>query len=339
MKNAVLAMLITMSSLLLATNIDPLYDFDYARVGIKGMYLTGGPEFNLDNAYYDDSGKKVEGDGYEYSSMDIWIPIRLGYSFNERFSAGVVVPIASLSHKTILSTGSEEMTQSNTGLGNPWLWGKGCLIGALANNLRLRLGIKLPFGAYTIEDQMIDFYNDPNSDIKLITGDKSLAFDLAVVFTSRNQSSQFRLDGQAAIRYSMEGTYMYDIIDQSASSVTVEEKITPGIWINLRAMPGMAFFSSKSLEAYLWLEYAMQLTHDKKKSTTGGIDNGEMKTSGKSLFTTGIRADVLFDPNNVLELKFLYDVMAVGGKTGPNTFDAMPAGMSFGLGYFGYIPM
>ena len=190
---------------------------------------------------------------------------------------------------------------------------------------------------------MID---DPTADVKAITGDKSLAIDVAAVFSARPESNPFRLDGQLALRYSMEGTYSYDMIfvDPFGAQTTVsaEVKDTPGMWLDFRAMPGMAFGGNKNFEAYLWLEYAMMLTEGKTTTSVDGVAGDETTSKGGSMFTAGIKADYAFDPNNNVELKFLYDVMVAGPEVttaGVTESGLMPAGMSFGLGYFGYIPM
>jgi hypothetical protein len=347
MKKLLFLVAIMLPVLAFASNIDPLYDFDYARAGVKGLYVTGGPDVNMDNAVYDKDGKKIDQPaGFKYSSMDIWVPIRLGYSFNEKYSAGVVVPIASLSHKTTAMTGAEEVTQANTGLGNPWVWGKGVFTTGSGFMIGPRLGVKIPALAYTMEDQIKDMIADPTADVKATTGDKSLAIDVAAVFAARPESNSFRLDGQLALRYSMEGKYSYDVEIPAtpltpAQTVTTEVAYTPGMMLDFRAMPGMAFGGNKNFEAYLWLEYAMMLTESTSTTTSGGTAAPEVKTKGGSMFSGGIKADYAFDPNNNLELKFLYDVMAAGTQTSDTSLDATPtpAGMSVGIGYFGYIPM
>jgi hypothetical protein len=341
-KKLIIFGMIIIPALVFASMLDPLYDFDYARAGVKGLYVTGGPDINMDNALYDKDGKKIDQpDGFKYSSMDIWVPIRLGYSFNEMYSAGVVIPIASLSHKTTAGNGAEEVTQANTGLGNPWVWGKGIYVTGNGFMIGPRLGIKIPALAYTIEDQYKDIMDDPTADVKATTGDKSMAIDVAAVFAARPESNPFRLDGQLALRYNMEGTYSFDTMDLLGSTVTTEIKNTPGMMLDFRAMPGMAFGGNKNFEAYLWLEYAMMLTESSTKVTVGGLESPEVKTKGGSMFSAGIKADYGFDPNNNVELKFLYDVMAAGTQDSDTSTDAapMPAGMSVGIGYFGYIPM
>ncbi len=345
MKKLLFLVAIMLPVLASASMLDPLYDFDYARAGVKGLYVAGGPDVNMDSALYDKDGKKIDvPDGFEYSSMDIWVPIKLGYSFNEKYSAGVVVPIASLSHKTS-ATGVDEVTEANTGLGNPWVWAKGVFVTGNGFMVGPRLGVKVPALAYTIEDQAKDFMDDPTADVKATTGDKNLAIDVAAVFAARPESNSFRLDGQLALRYNMEGTYSFDTVyidplTGQPTTVTQDVKYTPGMMLDFRAMPGMAFGGNKNFEAYLWLEYAMMLTESTTTTTVSGVDV-ESKTKGGSMFSAGIKADYAFDPNNNVELKFLYDVMAAGTEDSDTGADAgpMPAGMSFGLGYFGYIPM
>lgn len=337
MKKLLFLVVMMLPVLASASMLDPLYDFDYARAGVKGLYVTGGPDINMDSALYDKDGKKLE--DIDYSSMDIWVPIRLGYCFNEQYSAGIVLPIASLDHKTTVA--GVESKEVNTGLGNPWVWAKGVYTTGSGFMIGPRLGVKVPALAYTMEDQMKDFMDDPTADPKAITGDKSLAIDVAAVFSARPESNPFRMDGSLALRYSMEGTYSYDM-DFLGTTVTTEIKNTPGMWLDFRAMPGMAFGGNKSFEAYLWLEYAMMLTEGKSTMSVDGVAGDEETSKGGSMFTAGIKADYAFDPNNNLELKFLYDVMAAGPEyttAGVSESGAMPAGMSFGLGYFGYIPM
>jgi hypothetical protein len=343
MKKLLFLVALMLPVLALASVIDPLWDFDYARAGVKGLYVAGGPDVNMDNALYDKDGKKVE--NIDYSSMDIWVPIKLGYSFNECYSAGVVVPLASLDHKTTI--GGVEASETNFGLGNPWVWGKGVFMTGNGFMVGPRLGIKIPALAYTMEDQAKDMIDDPTADVKAITGDKSLAIDVAAVFAARPESNSFRLDGQLALRYSMEGTYSYDMtyvdpISGTTTTMSVETKDTPGMWLDFRAMPGMAFGGNKNFEAYLWLEYAMMLTEGKTTATVDGVSGDEVTTKGGSMFSAGIKADYAFDPNNNVELKFLYDVMAAGPEitsAGVSASGSMPAGMSVGVGYFGYIPM
>jgi hypothetical protein len=337
MKKLLFLVAIMLPVLASASMLDPLYDFDYARAGVKGLYVTGGPDINMDSALYDKDGKKIE--GTDYSSMDIWVPIRLGYCFNEQYSAGIVLPIASLDHKTTVA--GVESKEANTGLGNPWIWAKGVYTTGSGFMIGPRLGVKLPVLAYTMEDQMKDFMSDPTADVKAVTGDKSMAIDVAAVFSARPESNPFRLDGQLALRYSMEGTYSYDF-DFLGTTVAYEVKDTPGMMLDFRAMPGMAFGGNKNFEAYLWLEYAMMLTEGKTTTSVDGLAGDETKTKGGSMFSAGIKADYGFDPNNNLELKFLYDVMAAGPETttaGVTTSGVIPAGMSVGVGYFGYIPM
>jgi hypothetical protein len=349
MKKLLFLVAIMLPVLAFASMLDPLYDFDYARAGVKGLYVAGGPDVNMDNAMYDKDGKKIDTTvdntgatvDYAYKSMDIWVPIKLGYAFNECYSAGVVVPIASLSHTTtIAGTDTKEV---NTALGNPWVWGKGVFVTGNGFMVGPRLGIKIPAAAYTIEDQMKDINADPTADVKAITGDKSLAIDVAAVFAARPESNPFRLDGQLALRYSMEGSYSYDVTYTTplgSTTYTEDLKYTPGMMLDFRAMPGMAFGGNKNFEAYMWLEYAMMLTESDAKATVNNVTT-ETKTKGGSMFSAGIKADYAFDPNNNLELKFLYDVMAAGTQYSDTSTDAaaQPAGMSFGLGYFGYIPM
>jgi hypothetical protein len=342
MKKLLFLVAIMLPVLAFASMLDPLYDFDYARAGVKGLYVTGGPDINMDSALYDKDGKKIE--GIDYSSMDIWVPIRLGYCFNEQYSAGIVLPIASLDHKTTVA--GVEGKEVNTGLGNPWIWAKGIYTTGSGFMIGPRLGVKVPALAYTYEDQVKDMIDDPTADVKAITGDKSLAIDVAAVFSARPESNPFRLDGQLALRYSMEGTYSYDMVfvDPLGGETTMsaEVKDTPGMMLDFRAMPGMAFGGNKNFEAYLWLEYAMMLTEGKTTSSFDGVAGDETTTKGGSMFTAGIKADYGFDPNNNLELKFLYDVMAAGPESttaGVSTSGSIPAGMSVGVGYFGYIPM
>jgi len=358
MKKLLFLVALILPVLAFASMLDPLYDFDYARAGVKGLYIAGGPDVNMDNAMYDKDGKKIdkvtifdpstgtstEAD-YAYKSMDIWVPIKLGYSFNEKYSAGVVVPLASLDHTA--TTAGEDAKETNFGLGNPWVWGKGVFVTGNGFMIGPRLGVKIPAGAYTIEDQAKDVIADPTADVKAVTGDKSLAIDVAAVFAARPESNPFRLDGQLALRYSMEGTYSYDVsyvnpVTGETTTVSTEVKDTPGMMLDFRAMPGMAFGGSKSFEAYLWLEYAMMLTEGKSTTTVGGVTGDEVTTKGGSMFSAGIKADYAFDPNNNLELKFLYDVMAAGPEVtvaGTTYSGSTPAGMSFGLGYFGFVPM
>jgi hypothetical protein len=333
--------------LLFASNIDPLYDFDYARIGVKGFYITGGVEANLDNAMYDKDGKKVESVmdptgqtvDYAYKSTDIWVPIRVGYSFNEVLCLGLVAPLASLTNTA--TTGGVDYTETNTAFGNPWVWVKGSFI--FENNFRLspRLGIKAPLLAYTMEDQAKDRFNDPTAKVKAITGDKNLAFDLGVVLSARPDTNPFRLDSQLAFRYSVEGTYSYQMLDTTTgTAVDVETRATPGAWVNLRVMPGMAFGVYKNIETYLWLEYAMKLTEDKATSTVDGNPGTDTSVKGGSMFTAGVRGVYAVDPDNMFELKFLYDVMTAGGEYGSTGVSyTMPAGMAIGLGYYGYLPM
>jgi hypothetical protein len=352
MKKLLFLVALMLPVLAFASMIDPLYDFDYARAGVKGLYVAGGPDINMDNAMYDKDGKKIdkfvvydpltgtstEAD-YAYKSMDIWVPIKLGYSFNEKYSAGVVVPLASLDHTTTVA--GVDSKETNFGLGNPWIWGKGVYTTGSGFMIGPRLGIKIPALAYTMEDQAKDAFDnrtDASYKTKAITGDKNLAIDVAAVFAARPESNSFRLDGQLALRYNMEGTYTFDTVSPiDGSTVSVDEKYTPGMMLDFRAMPGMAFGGNKNFEAYLWLEYAMMLTESQVK--IGDAD--ATKTKGGSIFSGGIKADYAFDPNNNVELKFLYDVMAAGTENSDGGTDAapMPAGMSFGLGYFGYIPM
>jgi len=340
--------IILLPVLIFASNIDPLYDFDYARIGVKGFYITGGAEVNLDNAMYDKDGKKVEtivdATGqtvdYAYKSMDIWVPIRIGYCFSEVFCAGVIAPLASLSHTATIA--GVDYTEANTAPSNPWVWVKGTFI--FQNDLVLspRIGLKAPLLAYTMEDQASDRFNDPTADVKAVTGDKNLAFDLGIVLSARPDANAFRLDGQLALRYSMQGTYSYQAMDASTgNAVDVETTATPGAWLNLRAMPGMAFGDYKNIEAYLWLEYAMKLTEDTATSKVNGTTGAETKIKGGSLFTAGIRGVYAVDPDNSVELKFLYDVMAAGGEYNDSagSIYPTPAGMSVGIGYYGYIPM
>jgi hypothetical protein len=352
MKKLLFLVAIMLPVLAFASMLDPLYDFDYARAGVKGLYVAGGPDINMDSALYDKDGKKIDvPDGFKYSSMDIWVPIKLGYSFNEKYSAGVVVPIASLSHKSS-ATGVTEVTEANTGLGNPWIWGKGVYTTGSGFMIGPRLGIKVPALAYTYEEQGKDAFDnrtDAAYETKAITGDKSLAIDVAAVFAARPESNSFRLDGQLALRYSMEGKYTYDVENVTATGseiVSEELAVTPGMMLDFRAMPGMAFGGNKNFEAYLWLEYAMMLTDTKSTFSQAGVAGPETTSKGGSIFSAGIKADYAFDPNNNLELKFLYDVMAAGpentttiGGTDVTSSGTAAAGMSFGLGYFGYIPM
>ncbi len=341
-------LLILLPTIILASNIDPLYDFDYARIGIKGVYLTAGAELNMDNAMFDKDGKKVETTtdstgqtvDYAYKSADIWVPFRIGYCFSQIFSLGVVASLASLSHTATIA--GVDFTETNTAPGNPWVWVKGTFI--FQNDLLLspRLGLKAPLLAYTMEDQLNDRFNDPTADVKAVTGDKNLAFDLGLVFSARPDSNPFRLDGQLALRYSMQGTYSYQMLDASTgNAVNIETDAIPGAWLNLRAMPGMAFGDYKNIEAYLWLEYAMKLTEDTATSTIDGNEGAETKITGGSLFSAGVRGVYAFDPDNSLELKFLYDVMAAGGEYNDSTGSNYPAsaGMSVGVGYYGNVPM
>lgn len=342
MKKLLFLVAIMLPVLASASMLDPLYDFDYARAGVKGLYVAGGPDINMDNALYDKDGKKL--DAPEYKSMDIWVPIKLGYSFNEMYSAGVVVPLASLDQTTTFA--GVDSKQTNFGLGNPWVWGKGVFMTGNGFMIGPRLGIKVPAGAYTIEDQAKDYMDDPTADLKAITGDKSLAIDVAAVFAARPESNPFRLDGQLALRYNMEGSYSFDSIDpMTGTTVTEDLKITPGMMLDFRAMPGMAFGGNKNFEAYLWLEYAMMLTEGKATDTISGVTLDETSKGG-SMFSAGIKADYAFDPNNNVELKFLYDVMAAGpeytdtiGGVDVTSSGSTPAGMSIGVGYFGFIPM
>lgn len=339
MKKLLFVIALVLPVLASASMIDPLYDFDYARAGVKGLYLSGGPVINMDNAVYDKDGEKQEEGGYAYKSMDIWIPLKVGYSFNERYSAGIILPIASLSHTTTPGTDLDDVEESNFGLGNIWIWGKGCFMTGNGFMVGPRLGIKLPFGAYTFEDQMKDAIDDPDADTKAVTGDKSLAIDIAAVFAARPESNSFRMDGQLALRYSMEGKYSVDYPDPIG---TMDYNITPGMTLNFKAMPGLAWGGRKDQESYLVLDYYTMLTEGKSNATVGGVTSDDTTTKGGSMLSVGIKHDWAPDPNNNVELKFLYDVMANGPEitTGDTTVSgAIPAGMSIGIGYFGYIPM
>jgi hypothetical protein len=337
MKSLLFIAIILIPVFVSASNIDPLYDFDYTRVGIRGLYLSGGPEARLDNALYDSNGKKVS--DISYKSTDIWLPLKVGYAFNGRSQAGIVLPIASLDQTTTIA--GADSHEVNTGLGNPWVWFKACYFDPMTEYFRLRFGVKLPFLAYTREDSFNDVFAnrfDPNYKSKAITGDKSTSLDFSAIFTHRKLQNTFRLDGHLALRYNLEGTYKYNVTDSALSTIVVEEKLTPGMTLDFRAMPGIAFGANKSMETYLWLEYWTKLTDDVQKYMQDGVSQPQSKTSGGSMFTAGIRADYLVDPNNTVELKFLYDVLTYGGISNGNNLVPMPAGISVGIGYFGYIP-
>ncbi len=338
MKSTVFITLIILPTLLFSSNIDPLYDFDYTRVGIRGLYLSGGPEVKLDNALYDSEGKKET--SISFKSTDIWLPIKVGFAFNGRSNAGIVLPIASLDETTTI-TGVDSQ-QTNMALGNPWVWFKACYFDPMTEYFRLRFGVKLPFLAYTRKDAYNDAFDnrlDPNYEMKAITGDKSTSLDFSAIFTHRHLEDTFRLDGHLALRYNLEGTYNYNLTDSALQTIAVEEKLTPGMTLDFRSMPGIAFGANKSMETYLWLEYYTKLTDDVQKYKRDGVSQPQSKTKGGSMFTAGIRGNYILDSNNTLELKFLYDVLTYGGKNSADISVPMPAGMSFGVGYFGYIPM
>jgi len=340
--------------LVFASNIDPLYDFDYARLGVKGIYLTGGAEVNLDNALYDKHGKKLySSGGLRYSGRDIWVPIRAGYSFNKSFSSGFVIPFVSFLHKTKAAYGIPEEHESNTGIGNPWVWGK--VISSVSDGFFIgpRFGVKIPIGAYTLEEQRSDFYNNSSVNLKATLGDKSWAFDIAVLYGARSNSSSFRMDGHLALRYSIKGRYKYDEYYtysypdwQTGEPVVVTatrkvvRDISPGMWLDFCFMPGIAL-GDDDIESYLCFNFSKMLTAYKSVTTTAGIAEPEVVTRGGSIFSVGVKFDYLIDYKNTLELKFIYDLVAYGGEKNEylTSSEPMPAGMSVGIGYFGYIPM
>ena len=355
MKRILFLALMVIPVLATATYLDPLNAYDYARSGVKGLYLAGGLEYGMDNALYNKDSEKREplDPNYDFKANNIWVPIKIGYSFNEMFSAGIVIPLYMPSSET--TTSNEEgnavtVKQTNTGLANPWIWGKGVF--ALGGGFLLgpRLGIKIPVGAYTIEDQAKDLFDDPQADEKALTGDKSLAIDIAALFACRPESCPFRLDGQLAVRYSMEGKYSWDETwyptTGDSYDVSVEYTDTPGMTLNFKAMPGIAFGSKYEFETYLIADYYRLLTDTKVKETITAdtwVTTTEDDSEGGMLFSVGLKQDWAPDANNTVELKFLYDVMVAGGEFDPsiggdNTWYT-PGGMAVGLGYFGYIPM
>jgi hypothetical protein len=337
-----------------ASITDPLYDFDYARVGIKGIYLAGGPIINMDNAMFDQTGKKIESVivedklaklDYSYKTQNIWIPLKLGYSFDEQYSIGVIVPMARLSQTETIS--GIETLESNTAFGNIWVWAKG---NYLSNNgfiLAPRLGIKLPYASYTYENYMQDSINHPESDPKAVTGDKSFAIDASSAFAFRPEANPLRLDGQLALRYSLEGTYTLDFGDTLGS---FNLKDNPGLFLNCSLMPGLAWGSNNNQESYLIADYTMMLFTGTRQSIFFNEYSSEILvydivSKGSKLLSIGLKHDWIPSTNNCFELKFLYDVLAYAPQHSYTIYGhftesgSIPAGMSIGVGYFGYIPM
>lgn len=336
-----------------ASVVDPLYTSDYARVGIKGLVFDVSPTINLNNAMYDTGGNKVDTYAthtyktnivdYQYSSRDIWIPVKLGYHFDESFSAGVVVPIAILNQKE--TKGTVIKKESNTTLGNTWIWGRGSHKNSDDLIIGPRIGIKLPFGAYTRENRMRDYYSHPDKPIKSITGDKNLSLDMALLFAYRPVKSFLRLDAELAGRYNMEGRYQWTTTTDTGTR-HYDEWITPGITMNFLLAPGVSWGAKGALETYAQLEYETQVSNSSFRhiySTPYSYDTAStygFSSVGGNILSCGLRQIWSLNSHNHLQCKFMYDIHTVAGYHYLNfEHEVNPAGMSVAIGYSGYIPM
>lgn len=322
---------------LTASQMDPLYDFDAATVLQKGLYLAGGVSAGLDNALYDMDGKKLEINDLKYTGRDIWLPLKVGYCFNEVISAGVVVPIYRPYSKVEESTSNPDELK-NLGLSNPWVWGK-CLFnisnGFLAGP---RLGIKMPFGAYTLEDDL-DGKNFPEDEFHALTGDKSLAVDIAALVTYHPDACIF-FDGQLAMRYSTESTYDYIVRLDNLPQHDVQ-KITPGMTLALRLEPGIGWGVNRQMGTALAAYYTTELTDSKHTATVDDMLFLDETGTGMSKLSVGIGQNWAIDARNNLVFRFLYDVMGTAEKLddrGTISSDSIPMGMTINLGYIGVVP-
>jgi hypothetical protein len=315
------------------SQIDPLYEFDNAQAYNRGICFSCGYIESFDEGYYQRLGIYVSRE--ESSSRNIMIPLKLGYSFDRFISAGVIVPFY-IPYQVVDIYPDKIEVYRNSALSNPWIWSKWLITSQDNYAFGPRLAIKLPYAAYTIEDDMDGKYY-PSTAQKALTGDKSVAVDASVLYAYSPQSSGFRMDGQLGLRYSTTSIYDYSIQYYDNLHHNVEE-ISPGMTLALRIEPGLCWGTQKLMTSFLDAYYTMQLSDFRHKITVNDELYMDLKASGTKQLTLGVGQKWKINDNGTIIFRFLIDLMRVTPDYDAFDLDPFPMGHAIEFGYDGVVP-
>lgn len=299
MRSALVAAIILTAFALVSADV--YTECDYGRLNAtKGVYVGTLAGYNTASKFFDDNGDAQEDLTYNYMQ----VPLRLGYAFNEYWTAYFLLPLGQITAEFDSGAGTSSM-DSAFGLSNPWFIAKWIRPTGSGFYMGPRLGFRLPFASTTPENV---------ADDEIPLGDKSFGIDLGVVGRSQPEGRSFRLDTSAGIRYYMEASYDVEFL-----GVSTTYDYQPGMFYYIMAEPGIAWGREKDLATYVILRY-----EGSGDSTTEG-DSGD---DAGFHFDVGLKQDWMMDANNCLELRGSYVMM---GKNYPQY-------MQIALGYNGIIP-
>jgi len=301
-----------------ATSINPLYEFDSASYGFEenAIYLSGG--FDYGKEYYTDTVFSIYQD---YKQENLYIPLKISYAINKCYLFGLLLPAYKVSYTHFYDYGefgTSSDNSSNFDFSNPWVFLKAFLFSTGDGVLILneRLGGKIPYGPYSLENQMGDYYTNYPAAQKPITGDRNITFNLGTIYGLYPKGTAFILDGQVDFNYSLNNTYYYprltyyDPNTGNKSSVEESAQITPSKKFDLFIEPGFNWGLNKQLSTHIILEYHTSL--NKYKSiyiwNDGNSHRDEYNIKDSNIFSLGVKQDFTFDRNNKIMFKIIDDM-------------------------------
>jgi hypothetical protein len=288
---------------------DDLYSAELARPTAFGLMLAGGVDYWSGDRIYDADGNQTNFSDTGTKSNHLLIPVKFGFHLPcPQWSWYLDLPILAQNYTS--ATG--QITQHDIGMANPWLvtrW-----IPQLSGGLWLgpRAGLRIAGLSKTVVNI--------TGNTEMASGDNSWGFDLGLLFAYRPTESQFRLDGQAGVRYLFPADYKLSIMGYTL----FDYKETPPLSARAELAPGLAW--NKSWVSYVKGYATLDLDKGKIHNNSMDLDSDEDQ---KQLLGAGIRQAWEASPSNEVGLEFDYEL---SGK-------ATVAGWHLIIDYVGYLPL